>query len=576
MLDRQPELNELLSAPGAGKRYVLLADAGMGKTTFLLNYFNSNQKRRAGKRLPIVFVSLSQPDALHTLEAVQSKSETTALLDAFDEDIRAIDSHARRMREIMAVCGAFKCVVIACRTQFLSSEDEILRQYAFEKIHFSPLSEREIKDYLRERIPWYQWQRRQQANALVASMGELVAQPVFLALVPELVAAGRTISELFELHEFMVERWLERERTWIEPDALRAMSEKLAVAIYVQVSAGGIDRITLDAAARIANLDATTIDGWPLTARSLLSRDAAGHFRFAYPATLEYLFICALFRGDTQCLTVRWSDFMRRLFVTATNVLQARQRDLQAVLDQNFSDTGLFPLSQPHRDPARLPSPEILNPVAAPGLTSLNAAPVWDPTRYVLERHIDDSLYFCDRSSDTVFFVPTDWRCVESGAVDPASARLFLVTRGEADSQIATLNGHGTDNRSNWRLPTLEEIDLVFLLNLRKAFLPPEQYVWTADHTSDGERLVVQMRPTNADADARINPIGVRKVLASNVATTGYFVSSMPPLGVRGRNGNFDTSFPALLIRVSPGAAELFSVLLSETRGDVAGQREAR
>jgi hypothetical protein len=90
--------------------------------------------------------------------------------------------------------------------------------------------------------------------------------------------------------------------------------------------------------------------------------------------------------------------------------------------------------------------------------------------------------------------------------------------------------------------------------------------VWTADHTKEGERLVVRMRhPNGGDLDPRLNPIGVRKVLASNAVAAGYFVSSMPPLGVRDRRGNFDASFPALLIRVSRGAAEQFSLALNVT-----------
>jgi hypothetical protein len=190
---------------------------------------------------------------------------------------------------------------------------------------------------------------------------------------------------------------------------------------------------------------------------------------------------------------------------------------------------------------------------------------VWDPALFVLEHHVDDSLYLCDRSSDTIFFVPTDWRRVESGDVDPESARLFLVARGEADSQLVKVNDLRRDDRSNWRMPTLEEIDLVFLLNQEMKFLPPEQYLWSGDQTMDGERLVARMHHSVDDLDARLNPIGVRKVLSGNAATPGYFVSSMPPLGVRNHRANYDASFPALLIRVSQGEAEGFAVGISGT-----------
>ncbi len=561
-LERELEtsrMDDLLGRP-AGMNYLLLADAGMGKTSFLLHYFNRNQKRRAGKRLHIVMVSLGRPEALDELTAVQSKQEAVAFLDAFDEDIRAIESAEERLREIMAVCRDFKCVVISCRTQFFPS-DEISGPYTIEKIHLAPLSVDEIKVYLQRCIPWHKWKDRHHASSLAASMSDLATLPALLALVPELVAAGRSISEHFELYEYLVESWLERERGWIEPDTLRAISEKLAVAIHLRSSAGGIDRIDADDLVATMSVDASPLEQWQPTARSLLNRDAAGRFTFTHQSTAEYLFISALLHGETSCLGVRWTDSMRRLFVSATNVMLAQQGEpaLRRVMARDFVATGLFPLSQPYRDPGHLHTSEILNATAAPRPHSLREGPLWDPTRYVLEHQFEESLYLYDRSGDTILFVPTDWRRVESGAVDPESARLFLVTRGEADGLITTLNGRRIDNRSNWRLPTLEELDLVFLLNLRVAFLPPDQYVWSADHTSDGERLVVRMGSSNNELDHRLNPIGVRKILASNVVTAGYFVSSMPPLGVRDRRGKFDTSFPALLIRVSQGAAELFS-----------------
>ena len=563
-----PHMDELLGLPGgAGRRYLLLGDVGMGKTSFLLHYFDRNRKRRAGKRVPIVLASLQRPDALSQLQQTQSKSETVAFLDAFDEDRRAMQNRERRLQEIMAACADFKCTVIACTPQFVSNHDAIFGKYAFETIHLAPFSERQIDEYLQRCIPWYRGKHRRQAKSLVASMGDLATRPLLLALVPELVAAGKQINELFELHEFMVESWLERERDRVAPDTLRAIAEKLAVEIYLRSSTGGTGHVDAGDVAKLVDVDTSTFNHWQPGARSLLERDASGRFAFTDPAILAYLYVRACLRGEPRCLSARWTGFMRRLFVSGTNVMRERHGEaaLRGVLEQNFAATGLFPLSEPHPPPKRLETAEILNTAAAPASPSLDDGPAWDPTLYVLEQHVDDSLYVCDRSSDTIFFVPTDWRRVESGAVDHESARLFLVARGEADSLIVKVNELRRDNRSNWRLPTLEEIDLVFLLNRQRAFLSPEQYLWSGDQTMDGDRLVVRMHPSEKDLDARLNPIGVRKVVASNEVTAGYFVSSMPPLGIRDRRGNFDASFPALLIRVSQGAAEAFAATLVET-----------
>lgn len=558
-------MDELLALPD--RRYLLLADPGMGKTTFLLNYFERNRKRRASKRVPIVMVSLNRLDALNALADVKSRSDTVVFLDGFDEDTRAMENRERRLREIMHACGGFKCVLISSTAQFVSDNEQILGKYAFETINLCAFSERQIQEYLQHSISWHHRKYRRQANSLVTSMGDLATRPMLLALAPELVIAGKQITELYELYEFMVESWLERERSWADPDSLRALAEQLAVAIHLRSSAGGIDRVNADEAARVAKIDVATIEQWRPTARSLLERDALGRFWFPQTATFEYLFVSALFHGEPKCLSARWTNSMRRLFVSGTNALNKRHGDaaLRPLLEQNFSATGLFPLSEPHPLPKRLETSEILNAAAAETPAGINEGPVWDPTQYVLEHHVDDSLYLCDRSGDTIFFVPTDWRRVESGAVDPESARLFLVTRSEADTQVVKVNELRRDDRSNWRLPTLEEIDLVFLLNQKWGFLSPEQYAWSGDQTMDGERLVVRMNDSAKDLDARLNPIGVRKAPAANGAPAGYFVLSMPPLGVRNHRANFDASFPGLLIRVSQGAAEGFAVGVGAT-----------
>src|SRR4030095_14878146 len=126
--------------------------------------------------------------------------------------------------------------------------------------------------------------------------------------------------------------------------------------------------------------DASTLERCSLADRSLLQRDALGRFKFANRSTLEFLFICALLHGGTGCLRVRWSGFMRRLFVSATNVMHQRQQDsaLQELLKQDFSGTGLFPLSEHHPDPRHLQTTEILNTAGSPRTIRLDDGPTWD------------------------------------------------------------------------------------------------------------------------------------------------------------------------------------------------------
>lgn len=46
---------------------------------------------------------------------------------------------------------------------------------------------------------------------MVAKVPELSVRPMLLELVPDLIKENKVITELFELYEYMIDRWLERE-----------------------------------------------------------------------------------------------------------------------------------------------------------------------------------------------------------------------------------------------------------------------------------------------------------------------------------------------------------------------------
>src|SRR3546814_5793366 len=72
------------------KRHILvLADSGMGKTTLLLNLVARKQRHRCFAPIP-----LGEAGALERLDAIPNKGDTVLLLDAFDEDPRAIEDRS--------------------------------------------------------------------------------------------------------------------------------------------------------------------------------------------------------------------------------------------------------------------------------------------------------------------------------------------------------------------------------------------------------------------------------------------------------------------------------------------------
>jgi hypothetical protein len=118
-----------------GQRYILiLADSGMGKTTLLLNIFAREQKKRPRNRRRIALIPLNRNDAKEQIRKITNQRETILLLDAFDEDISAIEDYRKRMDELMTAAANFKVIIMTCRTQFFSQESTIPRETGIVKV----------------------------------------------------------------------------------------------------------------------------------------------------------------------------------------------------------------------------------------------------------------------------------------------------------------------------------------------------------------------------------------------------------------------------------------------------------
>jgi len=96
-------MDGILRSPGTERFLIILADSGMGKTAFLLNYYARHRRRWWWRRrgIELRLVPLNQPDAGETIAAVPApdRKKTVLFLDALDEDQRAIHNHRQRLSE---------------------------------------------------------------------------------------------------------------------------------------------------------------------------------------------------------------------------------------------------------------------------------------------------------------------------------------------------------------------------------------------------------------------------------------------------------------------------------------------
>lgn len=355
--------------------HLILADTGMGKTSFCLNYYE--HYIRTKKDQNIVLISLADTTADERIEKVSHKSTKVVLLDALDEDAQAIRDGRDRLYDILRKCADFKSVIITCRSQFFPNDLSIPTEtgvsilaprragqnstYKLTRLYLSPFTGKQINKFLNMHFPyWYVFNlnKRRRANRLIANVREISVRPMLLDLVPQLVRDNNDAKELFDLYKFMVEKWLDREAQWISPEKLIKVSKRLAEYIHKKHVGGLGDRVSRSELIDVANtISANDADWDHLTTRSLLNRDSKGDFKFAHRSIMEFLFVWSAIDGSDNCLDVKWTEFMKEIFVSwgyteegAAGLVQAER-----ILSADLRATGLLPLSDAPTPPTSAP-----------------------------------------------------------------------------------------------------------------------------------------------------------------------------------------------------------------------------
>src|SRR3546814_9714766 len=82
-------------------------------------------------------------------------------------------------------------------------------------------SHQQIKQYVRRAIPWWRIAQRSKAKRIVADISDLAARPMLTTLIPGLAASEREVRSLWDLYDFMVQTWIQKESSWIGSDVLQ-------------------------------------------------------------------------------------------------------------------------------------------------------------------------------------------------------------------------------------------------------------------------------------------------------------------------------------------------------------------
>ena len=503
-------VDEGLQHPTEYRYIILLADSGMGKTSFLLNYY-ARHVRQARRPFDLALIPLGIPDADSRIAAIANKRGTVLFLDALDEDTLAIKDHAGRLRKLLEQTRDFSRVLITCRTQFFPKEEEIppetgivkigpraageKAQYALHKLYLAPFTDGQVQAYLKRRYRF--WQRRQRAMAqnMVQKIPQLSVRPMLLAHIDDLVRANRQVNYAFELYEEMVEAWLQREEgivPGLKKEPLRQFSERLAVDLYINRQRRGAERIPREELAALAQSWNIPLDDWQLTGRSLLNRDALGNCKFAHRSIMEYLFVKRFMEGDEACIGAGFTDLMKAFFAELISFFSTQQP-----LHQTTKES-LWLMIQRHVA-AKQPIPFDTKAADLSGF------------RLALRSHSSISLNEAEVRSmlQTLGFFDKAWHKEGKGIThlyelrESENAKLVIdhatgltwqqsgssnyMNYADAEKYVRDLNAKKFAGYNDWRLPTLDEAMSLMepkpsgSLYIDPVFDRTQNWIWTAD-----------------------------------------------------------------------------------------------
>ncbi len=283
------EIDRLLSTPCRNKYIIILADAGMGKSSFLLNYYAKHLLKIYSK-FRIELCSLNLSDIDNKIKGIINKENTVLFLDALDEDILAITDLKSRINDLNKLTVDFYKVVISCRTQFIQDPNDIKFNLKNKivgpeplcndspdttaiKLYISFLTFSQINCFIRRRYFFWQFKIRKKVKKTIKRIHNIAIRPMILRYIDDLINIENDFKYSIQIYEAIVQAWLRREEAkdlGVNIKGLREFSDNLAVDIYLNKDKRMADRITFEEIKGLSSKWGIKIEDWEMKGRSLI------------------------------------------------------------------------------------------------------------------------------------------------------------------------------------------------------------------------------------------------------------------------------------------------------------------
>jgi len=494
-------IDERLDEPGKYKYIIVLADSGMGKTAFVMNYYVRHwRNRRRRRKFNLALVPLGMKNADQLIKQVPDAHNTVLFLDALDEDTQAIQNHKQRIAQILELSEQrnFRQVLITCRTQFFRQEEEIpketgiikfstvdageSREFLFYKLYLSPFSDQQVEKYLHRRFPFWKRKLRQKACKMARDIKHLTARPMLLVHIQDLVQTQKALNYSFQLYEEMVEAWLEREKPYVKnKEALREFSECLAIDLFLNRQERGAERVHYSELKSLAEQYKIPLKEWQLRGRSLLNRNTDGYYKFAHRSIMEYLFVKRFLATEAHSTPkIEWTDQMLRfleemiLFWIQTNSKIPNLTNVnfgKSTLERIFlSMKSIYSL---RTKPKKMGDEDVVKIIKYYNF--------FDNRKNTNGTGIHHNYLLIELPEKIIMDISTGLLWQQSGSSD-------YMTYENAQKYIDELNQNRFAGFDDWRLPTLEEAMSLMESKQNQAglYIDPrfdskQRWIWTAD-----------------------------------------------------------------------------------------------
>lgn len=296
-------LNEAFKESSAGKFYLVLADSGMGKTTFMLRLYRECLRKYNSPKKPCVkLFSLADPNCFERLQKIEEPENTILLLDAFDENKEAISDCNRIFEQMIKVTASFSKVVITCRTQFFPSRKEEPSSTEYIQIgrrnkkteivkkYLSPFSDKEVKLYLKKRFRFNKMLQRR-AYKIVRKVPSIMARPLILNWINFLCDSTEDYQYSYQIYDTIIAKWIEREDLGDNNRSLFELSRAIADYMFQHETT----TIPASEVEKIASQKRIDLEPIIAKSRSLLNRNGQGEYKFAHRSFLEFFIVFSIF-----------------------------------------------------------------------------------------------------------------------------------------------------------------------------------------------------------------------------------------------------------------------------------------